>query len=137
MKRFLMFLGMMLASFPLSAFFYWSTTCACEKTPGAHFEAWNPLRDRGPEHAADRFFEELSTGQCQPSDEVFCLPALKRGRVIAWALSTRETKAGVANLVYNIEYEGRDSRPALVGMELESTDGASWRILRYTASEWN
>ena len=49
MKRFLIILGMTLASFPLGAFVYWSTTCACEKEPGKHFAALNPFRNRVPE----------------------------------------------------------------------------------------
>ena len=131
MKRLLIILGMTLMTFPVCAYIYWSVECACEKEPGPHFAAWNPFRDRAPERVADRFFQQLSAGQCQGEDEALCQRALKHGRVKEWELSTREAKDGVVSLAYEIRYYDPNGLPTDVGFDLRATP-YGWAIMRYT-----
>lgn len=138
MKRLLIILGMTLVTFPLCAYIYWSVECACEKEPGPHFAAWNPFRDREPERMADRFFQQLSAGQCQDQGEgeALCSRALNEyGRVKHWELDTR--RAGNGNLIldYDIEYTDHNGGPTTVGFEVHPGP-AGWQILRYTGSGW-
>jgi|SRR6516162_8848723 hypothetical protein len=136
MKRLLILTVFTLACFTLCAYVYWGHVCACPKDPDEHFAVWNPFRDFGPERAADRFFHELSTAQCQPKDEVLCRRTLARqGLIKDWDLSTRRTEGGTVRLTYYVSYAGRDGDPWPEYVEVErASDG--WRIVGFSGAEW-
>lgn len=128
LRRLLFIVSTVLVGIPLSAYFYWSTTCACEKDPGEHFALWNPFRDRAPEREAEMLFQGLSAGKCE--DESLCGKALKHGRVKDWSLDTRKIEGNRALLGYQIDYGNLRNSPALVLVDVRRI-GAHWKIVEY------
>lgn len=128
LKRLLFILTTVLIGIPLSAYFYWSTTCACEKDPGEHFAPWNPFRDREPEREAEKLFQGLSLGKCD--DETLCGKAIKHGRVRDWSLSVRKVEGNRALLAYHVDYEdAKNDIPVFVDVR---RSGNGWKITQYS-----
>lgn len=126
--RLLFIVSTVLVSVPLGAYFYWSTTCACEKDPGEHFAPLNPFRDRAPEREAEKLLQGLSAGKCE--DENLCGKALKHGRVKDWSLDMRKIEGNRALLGYQIDYSNPKNGPALVLVDIRRI-GAHWKIAEY------
>ena len=96
---------------------------------------WNPLRDRSPEQASDRFLVALSRENCDlvlrktvvPADR---LPELCRGferhRLLSWKLVDRHDLQGQVKLVYLHQSQGVRA-PEDMAIWLGS-NGEEWEI---------
>lgn len=128
LKRILFIVTTVLIGIPLSAYVYWSTTCACDKDPAGHFSALNPLRDREPELEAEGLFQDLSAGKCE--DQSLCGTALKHARVKRWRLSVRKMAGDLAILGYDI-----NSNDGLKTVEFHvQRNNGRWKITRYSGN---
>lgn len=129
LKRLLFIVPTVSICISLGAYFYWATTCACEKDPAEHLAPLNPFRDRAPEREAEALFQGLSAGKCL--DESFCGKAVKRGRVKDWTLSARKIEGDRVLLGYHIDYD--NSRKVLASVLVDVRRiGTSWKVAEYS-----
>lgn len=103
----------------------------------------NPLRDRGPERAAQALLRELKAGKAR---EIFARLSLRspiepetlefeeRAAILSWRLVERKDFPRRVELVYNCaraDYPGDFRRPVRICVERDAADG-SWRVTSYS-----
>ena len=117
------------------------TSCACtdysEELSGIH--VWNPFRDRQPERAAEKFFQEASHGRCSGQyDADLCQYFERETPVKGWKLVNAVTKDDGIDLFYKLDSSKRDriSNAAWSGEGgvHVSRVAAGWRVSWYNAS---
>jgi hypothetical protein len=108
---------------------------------GPAFALFHPFRDRGPEHAADVFLQQLKDGKCaqamaETSEEKERVPHIcdreKTYPLQSWKLRDRSDKSGDVLLSYwfwreNYPPEGH----GLIGIAVERS-GQRWKVHSYS-----
>src|SRR5262249_51084236 len=122
----------------LAVYLSMKPACACANIFPARIydlNALNPLRNRGPEVAAQSFLHDQRQGKCQPAGSPLCRYALDSHAVQDWRLVAREETRNHVVLYYRVKARESDPPSEFWGqaaIEAERT-GDVWRVTSYEA----